>query len=59
MANKNKPRTRSGAKATKKLEQLESVGHELNPKEATVSCALSDHINDLAQDHVDIAHNSK
>ena len=29
-ANKNKYQTRSGAKATKKLDQLESVGHELN-----------------------------
>ena len=35
-ANMNKYQKRSGAKATKKLEQRESVGHELNPKEATV-----------------------
>jgi hypothetical protein len=58
-ANNNKYQKRSGAKATKKLEQLESVGHELNPKEATVFRALSARANYLAQDRVDIAYNSK
>ena len=58
-ANKNKYQKRSGAKATKKLEQLESVGHELNPKEATVFRALSARANYLAQDRVDIAYSSK
>ena len=50
---------RSGAKATKKLEQLEPVGHELNHKEAAVFRVLSARANDLAQDRVDIAYNSK
>ena len=58
-ANKNKFQKKSGAKATKKLEQLESVGHELNPKEATVFRALSARANYLAQDRVDIAYSSK
>ena len=58
-ANKNKYQKRSGAEATKKLEQLESVGHELNPKEATVFRALSARANYLARDRVDIAYNSK
>ena len=58
-ANNNKYQKRSGAKATKKLEQLESVGHELNPKEATVFRALSARANYLAQDRVDIAYSSK
>ena len=35
-AKHNKCQKRSGVKATEKLEQLESVRHELNPKEATV-----------------------
>ena len=39
-AKKNEYQKRSGAKATKKLEQLESVRHELNPKEAIVFRAL-------------------
>ena len=58
-ANKNKYQKRSGAKATKKLEQLESVGHELDPKEATVFHALSARDNCLAQDRVSIAYGSK
>ena len=58
-ANNNKYQKRSGAKATKKLEQLESVGHELNPKEATVFRALSARANYLAQDRIDIAYSSK
>ena len=44
-----------GAKATKKLEQLESVGHELNPREATSFRALSARCTYLAQDRPDIA----
>ena len=55
-ADKNKYQKRSGAKATKKLEQLESVGHEVNPKEATVFRAHSARANYLAQDRVDIAY---
>ena len=58
-ANKNKYQRRSGAKATKKLEQLESLGHELHPKEATVFRALSTRANYLAQDRVDKAYSSK
>ena len=37
----NKFKKRQGAKATKKLERLESVGHELTPREATSFRALS------------------
>ena len=55
----NKFKKRQGAKATKKLEQLESVGHELNPREATSFMALSARCNDLAQDRPDIAYSAK
>ena len=54
-----RPQKRPGAKATKKLEQLEPVGHELNPKEATVFRALSARANDLAQDRFDLAYISE
>ena len=37
----NKFKKRQNAKATQELEQLESVGHELNPREATGFRALS------------------
>ena len=57
--NNNKYQKSSGAKATKKLEQLESVGHELNPKEAAVFRALSARASYLAQDRVDAAYSSK
>ena len=50
---------RKGAKATKKLEQLESVGHDLNPREATSFRALSARCNYLAQDRPDIADSAK
>ena len=55
----NKFQKRNGAKARKKLEQLESVGHELNPREATSSRALSARCNYLAQDRPDIAYSTK
>ena len=50
---------RNGSKATKKLEQLESVGHELNNAEAAVFTALSARCNYLAQDRADIVFSSK
>ena len=50
---------RKGAKATKNLEQLESVGHALNPREATIFRALSARCNDLAQNRPDIAYSAK
>ena len=55
----NKCQKRKGAKATKKLEQLESVGHELNPREATRFRALSARCTYLAQDRPDIAYSAK
>ena len=58
-ANTNNFKKRQGAKAIKKLEQLESVGHELNPHEATSFRALTARCNDLAQDRPDIAYNAK
>ena len=58
-ASANKFKKRQGAKATKKLEQLESVGHELNPREATSFRALSARCNYLAQDRPDIAYSAK
>ena len=58
-ANTNKYQKRSGAKATKKLEQLESVGHEYNQKEPTVFRALPAGANYLAQDRIDTAYSSK
>ena len=58
-ASNNKFKKRQGAKATKKLEQLESVGHELNPREATSFRALSARCNYLAQDRPDITHSAK
>ena len=47
-ANANKFKKRQGAKASKTLDQLESVGHELNPREATSFRALSASCNYLA-----------
>ena len=58
-ASANKFKKRQGAKATKKLKQLESVGHELNPREVTSSRALSARCNYLAQDRPDIAYSAK
>ena len=58
-AKKNTYQKRSGAKAAQKLEQLESMGHGLNPKEATVFHALSARANYLAQDRVYVAYSSK
>ena len=58
-ANTNKFKKRQGAEATKKLEQLESVGHELNPREATSFKALAARCNYLAQDRPDIAYSAK
>ena len=55
----NKCQKRKGAKATKKLEQLESVGHELNPRVATSFRALSARGKYLAQDRPDIAYSAK
>ena len=47
-ANANTSKKRQEGKAAKKLEQLESVGHELNPREATSFRALSASCNYLA-----------
>ena len=58
-ANANKFKKRLGAKASKNLEKLESVGVELNPKEATLYRALSARCNYLAQDRCDIAFAAK
>ena len=58
-ASNNKFKKRQGAKATKKLEQLESVCHEINPREATSFRALSARCNYLAQDRPDIAYGAK
>ena len=46
----NKFKKRQGAEVTKKLEQLESVGRELNLREATNFKALAARCNYLAQD---------
>ena len=54
----NKFKKRQGAKATKKLEQLESVGHEFL-REATSFRALSARCSYLAQDRPDIAYTAK
>ena len=58
-ANSNKYKKRLGAKASKNLEKLESVGFELNSKEATLYRALSARCNYLAQDRVDVAFAAK
>ena len=58
-ANANKYKKRLGAKASKNLEKLESVGFELNPTEATLYRALSARCNYLAQDRCDIAFAAK
>ena len=58
-ASTNNCQKRKGAKATKKLEQLETIGHELNPCEATSFRALSARCNYLAQDRPDIAYSAK
>ena len=58
-ANANQYKKRQGAKATKKLEQLESVGHEVNSKEATAFRALAARCKYLAQDRADIAYSAK
>ena len=58
-ANTNEFKKRQGAKATKKLEQLESVGHEFNPRGATSFRALSARRNYLAQDRPYIAYSAK
>ena len=58
-SNGNKWKKRQGAKATKKLERLESVGHELNSHEATLFRALAARCNYLAQDRADIAYSAK
>lgn len=58
-ANANKYKKRLGAKQSKNLEKLESVGFELNPTEATLYRALSARCNYLAQDRCDIAFAAK
>ena len=58
-ANAIKRKKRQGTKATKKLEQLASVGHELNSKEATAFRALAARCNYLAQDHAEIEYSAK
>ena len=58
-ANANKFKQRQGAKATMKLEQLDSVGHELISTEATAVRALAARSNYLAQDRADIAYSAK
>ena len=58
-ANSNKYKKRLGAKSSKNLEKLESLGHELNPKEATLYRALSARCNYLAQDRCDISYAAK
>ena len=55
----NKYKKRQGAKANKIMEHLESVGHELNPAEATTFRALAARCNYLAQDRADIAYSPK
>ena len=58
-AHANKFQKRNGSKATKKLEQLQSVGHELNSAEATVFRALAARCNYLAQDKADMFFSAK
>lgn len=58
-AQNNKYKKRLGAKKSKSLEKLESIGHELNPAEATLYRALSARCNYLAQDRCDIAFAAK
>ena len=58
-AKKGKGGARAGAKTVKKMEQLQSVGHELSPEEATMYRALSARANYLAQDRTDIAFSCK
>ena len=58
-ANANKFKKRQGAKATKKLERLESIGEILNSHEATLFRALAARCNYLASDRADIAYSAK
>lgn len=58
-ANANKYKKQLGAKASKNLEKLESIGFELNPTEATLYRALSARCNYLAQHRCDIAYAAK
>ena len=58
-ANANKFKKRQGAKATKKLKQLESVRHEVNLKEATAFRVLAARCNYVAQYRADIAYSAK
>ena len=59
LASANKFKKRQGAKAIKKLEQLESVGHELTWKETAAFRALSARCNYLSQDRAAIAYSAE
>ena len=50
-----KKKSRLGAKKVKQMENLESIGDELKPTEATNYRALAARANYLAQDRMDIA----
>ena len=50
---------RAGAKATKKIERLQSLGHELDPEEATAFRGLGARANYLSQDRADFSFASK
>ena len=50
---------RKGARATKKLEQLQSKGHILDPDEATAYRALSARGSYLSADRIDLSFSSK
>ena len=50
---------RSGARATKKLEQLQSKGHVLDPEEATAYRGLSARGNYLSADRPDVSFSTK
>ena len=54
-----KKASRLGAKAVKRAEQLESVGHTLNATEATTFRALAARANYLAMDRPELAFSSK
>ena len=50
---------RKGARATKKLEQLQSKGHVLDPEEATADRGLSPRGHDLPADRTDVSSSAK
>ena len=50
---------RAGARATKKLEQLQSKGHVLDPDEATAYRGLSARGNYLSSDRPDVSFSTK